>query len=126
MSRAIDTEEKALIATVAQFTSTVETISKTISDLQAERTFVSRPKTTSFDEYARIYIKRHKKGVLNYIDQHMNYATFLLNNTDVFSANSENLTELSLKMVDMVHADPLKYQFTPLGKFLLTKVDEDV
>jgi len=126
MSVKIDTEEKALIATVAQFTASLETISATISDLQSERSFSNRINAQSYDDYARIYIKRHEKGVLDYIDRNMDYATFLLNKKENFSINSDKLTELCFGMVDKVHADPLKYQFTPLGVFLLTKVDDDV
>jgi hypothetical protein len=126
MSSKIDTEEKALIATVAQFTASLETISATIADLQSERNFANRINLYSFDDYARLYIKRHEKGVLKYIDDHMNYATFLLNNKEPFIINSDHRSELCFDMVDKIHADPLKYQFTPLGVFLLTKVDDDV
>lgn len=126
MSSKIDTEEKALVATVAQFTYSLENISRAINDLQSDRNFANRLKLYSYDDYARLYIKRHAKGVLSYIDQIMDYATFLLNKKENFSINNENIVELCLEIVDKVHSDPLKYQFTPLGLFLLTKVDDDV
>ena len=126
MSVKIDTEEKALIATVAQYTNSLETISTTVSDIQSERNFANRIKLYTYDDYARFYIKRHEKGILGYIDMHMNYATFLLNKKEAFSISPEALVGLCFEMVDKVHCDPLKYQFTPLGVFLLTKVDDDV